>query len=96
MDKNPYITLAISKAGGPVATAKKTGAKNYQTVQQWGKSGNVPAAYAPALEAASGISKRRLCKQWAKVWPELVGLPLERVVGVDEADCLGMDGASRA
>ncbi|MFU2050564.1 carph-isopro domain-containing protein [Bordetella hinzii] len=71
MDKNPHISTAIAKAGGPVAAARKTGANNYQTVQQWQKSGNVPAEYAPALEQASGISKRLLCKQWAKVWPEL-------------------------
>lgn len=71
MDKNPHIAQAIANAGGPVATARKTGANNYQTVQQWEKSGNVPAEYATALEAASGISKRLLCKQWAKVWPEL-------------------------
>ncbi|WP_313064727.1 carph-isopro domain-containing protein [Achromobacter animicus] len=71
MDKNPHIAQAIANAGGPVATARKTGANNYQTVQQWEKSGNVPAEYAPALESASGVSKRLLCKQWAKVWPEL-------------------------
>lgn len=71
MDKNPHIAQAIVNAGGPVATARKTGANNYQTVQQWDKSGNVPAEYATSLEAASGISKRLLCKQWAKVWPEL-------------------------
>ncbi|ANY17241.1 carph-isopro domain-containing protein [Bordetella pseudohinzii] len=71
MDKNPHISAAIANAGGPVATARKTGANNYQTVQQWQKSGNVPAEYAPALERASGISKRLLCKQWAMVWPEL-------------------------
>ncbi|PND34553.1 hypothetical protein C1I89_10240 [Achromobacter pulmonis] len=71
MDKNPHIAQAIANAGGPVATARKTGANNYQTVQQWERSGNVPAEYAHALESASGISKRLLCKQWAKVWPEL-------------------------
>lgn len=71
MDKNPHIAQAIAIAGGPVAAARKTGANNYQTVQQWARAGNVPAGYAPALEAASGISKRLLCKQWAKVWPEL-------------------------
>ncbi|OAS93000.1 hypothetical protein A6I77_24600 [Achromobacter xylosoxidans] len=71
MDKNPHIAQAIANAGGPVATARKTGANNYQTVQQWERFGNVPAEYATALEAASGVSKRLLCKQWAKVWPEL-------------------------
>ncbi|WP_157810412.1 hypothetical protein [Achromobacter ruhlandii] len=71
MTKNPHIAQAIANAGAPVAAAKKTGARNYQTVQQWEKSGNVPAEYAPALESASGISRRMLCKQWEKVWPDL-------------------------
>lgn len=71
MDKNPHIAQAIANAGGPVATARKTGANNYQTVQQWERSGNVPAEYAPALEAASGIPKQLLCRQWKKVWPDL-------------------------
>ncbi|MFU1915547.1 hypothetical protein ACLQ9F_16910 [Bordetella avium] len=69
--KNPYIPVAIANAGGPVSTARKTGAKNYQTVQQWDKAGNVPAEYAVALEEASGISRSFLCKQWRAVWPEL-------------------------
>lgn len=71
MERTSDISLAIANAGGPVAAARKTGANNYQTVQQWERSGNVPAEYAPALEAASGISRTLLCKQWRKVWPEL-------------------------
>lgn len=71
MDKNPHISDAIARIGGPVATAREVGARNYQTVQQWEKVGNVPAEYAPALERASGVSRRLLCKQWAKVWPDL-------------------------
>lgn len=71
MDKTSHIARAISRAGGPVASARKTGAKNYQTVQQWERSGNVPSKYALALEQASGVSRRLLCKEWKAVWPEL-------------------------
>lgn len=71
MDKNPHIADAIARLGGPVATAREVGAQNYQTVQQWLKVGNVPAEYAPALEQKSGVSRRLLCKQWKKVWPDL-------------------------
>jgi DNA-binding transcriptional regulator YdaS (Cro superfamily) len=71
MDKTSHIARAIAHAGGPVATAKKTGAKNYQTVQQWERAGNVPSKYALALETASGVSRRLLCREWLAVWPEL-------------------------
>lgn len=71
MEKNPHIGPAIAAAGGPVAVAKITGAKNYQTVQQWIKAGNVPAEYALALEQASGVSRSLLCKTARLVWPEL-------------------------
>ena len=71
MDQTPHIQEAITQAGGPVATARITGAPNYQAVQQWLKSGNVPAEYAPALESASGVSRRFLCRNWARIWPEL-------------------------
>lgn len=80
MEKNPHIAAAIANAGGPVATARKTGAKSYQTVQQWERFGNVPAEYAHALELASGIPKRLLCKQWQKVWPDLAAKPTPQEV----------------
>lgn len=76
MDKTSHIATAISNAGGPVATARATGANNYQTVQQWERSGNVPSKYALALEKASGISRRYLCKEWKAVWPELARLEI--------------------
>lgn len=72
MDKSSHIAIAVSNAGGPVATARITGANSYQTVQQWLKAGNVPAKYVLALERASGVSRTLLCNQWAAVWPELV------------------------
>lgn len=71
MDKNPHISEAITRLGGPVVTAREVGAKNYQTVQQWEKAGNVPAEYARALEEKSGVSRRLTCKQWRSIWPEL-------------------------
>lgn len=75
MDKNPHISEAIRRLGGPVVTAREVGAKNYQTVQQWEKAGNVPAEYARALEDKSGVSRRLTCKQWQSIWPELIDLP---------------------
>lgn len=77
MNRTSYIANAVKSAGGPVAAARITGAKNYQTVQQWIRAGNVPAKYALALERASGISRRSLCKQWEAVWPELMGQPYD-------------------
>ncbi|WP_156524580.1 YdaS family helix-turn-helix protein [Achromobacter ruhlandii] len=71
MDKTSHIARAITQAGGPAATAKKTGAKNYQTVQQWERSGNVPSKYALSLETASGVSRRLLCREWQAIWPDL-------------------------
>ena len=71
MEKNPHIAEAISRLGGPVATAREVGANNYQTVQQWQTAGNVPAEYALELERKSGVSRRLLCRQWAKIWPGL-------------------------
>ncbi|WP_430795311.1 YdaS family helix-turn-helix protein [Achromobacter spanius] len=72
MNRTTYIANAVTNAGGPVAAARSTGAKNYQTVQQWIRAGNVPAKYALAMERASGVSRRLLCKQWEAVWPELI------------------------
>lgn len=70
MDKNPYIIQAVEIVGGLTATARATGAKGYQTVQQWIVSGQVPAQYCPALEAASGISRYRLRpRDGKKIWP---------------------------
>lgn len=73
MDKNPHISKAVANVGGLVATAKVTGAKSYQTVQQWIAAGQVPACYCIALETASGISRYKLRPREAKnIWPELV------------------------
>jgi DNA-binding transcriptional regulator YdaS (Cro superfamily) len=66
-----HIKEAIDKAGGPVATAALTGAKNYQAVQQWIVTGNVPSEYCPVLEKASGISRLLLNKRAKLIWPEL-------------------------
>lgn len=71
MDQTTHIQQAIAQAGGPVAVARLTGAPNYQAVQQWAKAGNVPPEYAPALETASGVSRRLICRNWQRIWPEL-------------------------
>lgn len=73
MNKNPHISKAVANVGGLMAAARVTGAKSYQTVQQWIASGQVPASYCIALEAASGISRYKLRPNDAKdIWPELV------------------------
>ncbi|MYZ41397.1 transcriptional regulator [Schauerella aestuarii] len=55
MEKNPDISRAIDLLGGAVAAARILGAKNYQTVQQWMKVGNVPAKYCLAIQAKTGV-----------------------------------------
>jgi DNA-binding transcriptional regulator YdaS (Cro superfamily) len=68
---SPHIKDAIEKSGGPVATAALTGANNYQAVQQWIVTGNVPSEYCPALEKVSGISRLLLNKRAKLIWPEI-------------------------
>lgn len=65
-----HIEIAVEKAGGPVAVARLTGAKNYQTVQQWVASGQVPAEYCLVLEEASGVSRFLLNRKAESIWPE--------------------------
>lgn len=74
MEKNQFITEAVKRVGGQTAAARITGAKSYQTVQQWMASGAVPAKFCAALESASGISRFRLRPDDAHlIWPEMVG-----------------------
>lgn len=71
MEKNPHISLAVSRVGGPSEAARITGAGGYQTVQQWILSGQVPARYCVALERASGVSRYKLRPREAKsIWPK--------------------------
>ncbi len=61
---------AVQQMGGPVATARKLGLGNYQTVQSWLEAG-VPARYCPRLESDSGVSRKDLRPDdWADYWPE--------------------------
>nr|WP_321328471.1 YdaS family helix-turn-helix protein [Alcaligenes faecalis] len=72
MEKNPNISIAVSQVGGLTEAARVTGAKSYQTVQQWIASGQVPARFCAALEAASGVSRFLLRPVDAsQIWPEL-------------------------
>lgn len=74
MEKNQFITEAVERVGGQTAAARITGAKSYQTVQQWIASGAVPAKFCAALEAASGVSRFRLRPDDAHlIWPEMAG-----------------------
>ena len=73
MEKNPFITEAVSKVGGQTEAARITGARSYQTVQQWIASGRVPPKFCAALESASGISRFKFRPDDAHlIWPELV------------------------
>ncbi|WP_394065399.1 YdaS family helix-turn-helix protein [Alcaligenes sp. WGS1538] len=73
MEKNPNISIAVAQAGGLTEAAKVTGAKSYQTVQQWIASGQVPARFCASLEAASGVSRFLLRPiDGHQIWPELV------------------------
>lgn len=56
---------------GVVATARTLGINNYQTVQQWQRTGSVPPGYARAMEEHSGVSRKLLCRKWKSIWPEL-------------------------
>lgn len=46
------LNRAIELLGGVSAAAETLGIKNYQTIQQWRRSG-VPAEYCPAIERAT-------------------------------------------
>lgn len=72
MNSQNAIVEAVQNCGGLTETARKTGARGYQTVQQWIEAGQVPAWACPALERESGISRLHFRKDAQKVWPELV------------------------
>jgi len=72
MEKNIFINEAVARVGGQTEVAKITGAKSYQTVQQWMASGRVPAKFCAALELASGIPRHKFRPHDGhKIWPEL-------------------------
>jgi len=73
MNTQTAIIEAVAKCGGVMATTQKTGAKGYQSVQQWIRAGQVPAWACPVLEKESGISRIHFRKDAHKIWPELVG-----------------------
>lgn len=73
MDKNPEISKAIKLLGGAVKAAEKLNIENYQTVQQWRKTGVVPPQYCPLLEKETGnqVSRKKLRpRDWKLIWPE--------------------------
>lgn len=63
---------AIEKAGSQTALAAvigegvKTGHLFY-----WLQRGAVPERHCPVIEQATGVSRKRLCPGWRRVWPEL-------------------------
>lgn len=64
---------AIDKAGSQTALAEKIGA-DVKTghIFYWLKVGSVPEKHCAIIEQATGVSRKRLCAGWARVWPELV------------------------
>jgi DNA-binding transcriptional regulator YdaS (Cro superfamily) len=64
---------AIEKAGGQTALAAAIG-EDVKTghIFYWLKVGSVPEKHCAVIEGATGVSRKRLCPGWARVWPELV------------------------
>ena len=54
------IERAIFKAGGVTFLAKSIGEKNYQTIQNWVRSGSVPPNKVILIEKATGIPRYEL------------------------------------
>jgi DNA-binding transcriptional regulator YdaS (Cro superfamily) len=71
-DVRAALKEAIDKAGSQTALAGligegvKTGHLYY-----WLQQGVVPERHCPVIEQATGVSRKRLCPSWQRVWPEL-------------------------
>jgi DNA-binding transcriptional regulator YdaS (Cro superfamily) len=66
------LTEAIGKAGSQTALAEAIG-EDVKTghIYYWLKAGVVPERHCPVIEQATGVSRKRLCPSWQRVWPEL-------------------------
>lgn len=64
---------AISNAGGQTALAALIG-EDVKTghIFYWLKAGSVPEKHCAVIEQAAGVSRKRLCPGWRRVWPELM------------------------
>lgn len=69
MDEKSGIDAAITIAGGPKRLADQLG-ESVQTVSNWRARGAVPAHRCAAVEAATGVDRRRLRpRDWRDYWP---------------------------
>ena len=64
---------AIEKAGTQGALAAAIG-EDVKTghIFYWLKVGAIPEKHCAVIEQRTGVSRRRLCQGWARVWPELL------------------------
>ena len=70
MEPETALQRAIDQAGGAQALADLLNEKHVQTILNW-KVRGVPANRCPAIEAATGVSRRDLRDDWRDYWPEL-------------------------
>lgn len=72
---------AIEKATSQSALASAIG-EDVKTghIFYWLKAGAVPEKHCVVIEQATGVSRKRLCPGWRRLWPELAepGEVLER------------------
>lgn len=71
-DVREALKEAIEKAGSQTALAGVIG-EGVRTghLFYWLQRGVVPERHCPVIEAATGVSRKRLCPKWTRVWPEL-------------------------
>lgn len=69
---------AIDAAGSQTALAALIG-EEVKTghIFYWLKRGFVPERHCPVIEKSTGVSRKRLCPWWERVWPDLVGAETE-------------------
>jgi DNA-binding transcriptional regulator YdaS (Cro superfamily) len=70
MSNETAIARAIRLGGGPAALARSLG-ESIQTVTNWRARGLAPANRCPAIEQATGVSRKELRPDWSDYWPEL-------------------------
>lgn len=66
------LAEAIEKAGTQSKLADAIG-EDVKTghIYYWLKVGAVPEKHCAAIEQHTGVSRKRLCQGWARVWPEI-------------------------
>jgi len=72
MSQEVLFEEVVTAAGGLTALANAVG-ESLQTVTNWRKR-RFPVAQCKAIEAASGVSVKRLRADWATYWPDADGV----------------------